>query len=95
MPIDLIAEFEKRQLFKKQGEAVTAPEPLRQPIEDCIAAQHARSSLSLDTMTSEQAAQFDWEMRELLLPFAQDDCVTMQITGRVVWGKPLAPPEGE
>ena len=95
VPIDLIAEFEKRQLFKKQGEAVTAPEPLRQPIEDCIAAQHARSSLSLDTMTSEQAAQFDWEMRELLLPFAQDDCVTMQITGRVVWGKPLAPPEGE
>lgn len=95
VPIDLIAELEKRRLFQKQGEAVTAPEPLRQPIGEFIAAQHARSSLSLDTMTSEQAARFDREMRELLLPFAQDDCVTMQITGRVVWGKPLALPEGE
>ena len=55
----------------------------------------ARFQDQSDTMTSEQAAQFDREMRELLLPFAQDDCVTMQITGRVVWGKPLAPPKGE
>ena len=94
VPIDLMAEFEKRRLFQRQGEATTAPEPLRQSIEDWIAAQHARSSLSLDTMTSEQAAQFDAEMREALLPFAQDGFVTMQIAGHIVWGKPLAPVEG-
>ncbi len=93
MPVDLIAEFEKRRLFQKQGEAFTAPEPLRQSIEDWIAAQHARSALSLDTMTAEQAAQFDAEMYESLLPFAQNGYVAMQIVGHIVWGKPLAPDE--
>jgi ubiquinone/menaquinone biosynthesis C-methylase UbiE len=89
-PIDMIAEFEKYQLFQKQGERVTVPVPLRQTIEDYTAAQHARSSLSLDTMTTEQATAFDAEMTALLAPFAREGLITVQVVGRVVWGKPLA-----
>ena len=88
-PVDLIAEFEKYGLFQKQGERVTSPVPLRQTIADYTAAQHARSALSLDTMTAEQAAQFDAEMAALLAPFAQDGVITVQVAGHVVWGRPL------
>lgn len=91
VPVDMIAELEKYRLFQKEGESVTAPEPLRQSIEDYIAAQHARSALSLDTMIAEQATQFQAEMRELLQPFAQDGLLTLNIAGHIVWGRPLAP----
>lgn len=90
VPIDMIAEFEKYQLFQKQGEYTTAPVPMQQAIADYTAAQHARSSLSLDTMNTEQAAQFDAEMAALLAQFARDDMITVDVTGHVVWGKPLA-----
>jgi trans-aconitate methyltransferase len=88
-PVDLSAEFERYQLFQKQGEHVTAPIVWQQTIEDYIAAQHARSALSLDTMTAEQAAQFNAEMHTMLTPFAQNSILTAKIVGRVVWGKPL------
>lgn len=42
VPVDLIVEFGKRRLFQIQGKATTAPESLRQSIEDWIAAQHAQ-----------------------------------------------------
>lgn len=90
VPIDMIAELEKYQLFQKQGERATASVSTQQAIEDYTAAQHARSSLSLETMTTEQAAQFGAEMAELLAPFAQDGVVTIDIVGHVVWGKPLS-----
>ncbi len=89
-PVDLVAELEQYHLFQKQGERVTAPVAWRQTIADYIAAQHARSALSLETMSSAQAAQFARDMQALLSPYAQDGYVTMQITGRVVWGKPLS-----
>ncbi len=88
-PVDLIAELERYHLFQKQGEQVTAPVAWRQTIADYIAAQHARSALSLETMTASQAAQFASEMQALLSPHAQNGQLTMQIIGRVVWGKPL------
>jgi len=95
LPIDLIATFEQRGLFQKLGEALTAPEPLQQPVEAFIASQHARSSLSLDTLGPQRALQFEREMRELLEPFAREHLLTMQIAGHLVWGKPCAPPIGE
>lgn len=90
VPVDLIGELEKYHLFQKLGEFVTEAEPLRQTIAEYIAAQHARSALSLDTMTAEQVAQFGAQMRELLQPFAQDGVLTFNIAGRIVWGRPLA-----
>lgn len=88
-PVDLIAEFEKYQLFQKHGEHVTTPVVLRQTIADYTAAQHARSALSLDTMTSEQATRFGAEMHALLTPFAQNGMLDIHIVGHIVWGKPL------
>lgn len=88
-PVDLIAVFKQYQLFEKFGEHTTAPIPLKQTIDDYIAAQHARSALSLDTMSAEQAVQFAAQMRELLLPFSQEEMLTIDIVGHIVWGKPL------
>ncbi len=87
-PFDWIAELEKYQLFQKLGERKTAPVLVSQRVEDYIAAQHARSTLSLDTMTAEQAAQFDTEMQALLLPFTQDGFLTFSVVGGITWGKP-------
>lgn len=93
--IDLIAAFERRGLFQKLGEALTAPECLQQPVEAFIAAQHGRSSLSLDTLGPGRAQQFEDEMRELLTPFAQENLLSMQVAGHLIWGKPRAPLRGE
>jgi 2-polyprenyl-3-methyl-5-hydroxy-6-metoxy-1,4-benzoquinol methylase len=88
VPFDWITELEKYQLFQKLGERKTAAVSVRQTVEDYVAAQHARSSLSLETMTAEQAAQFDTEMQALLLPFAQDSLLTFSVVGGITWGKP-------
>lgn len=88
-PVNLIAVFEQYQLFQKQGERFTAPVPWQQTIDDYITAQHARSALSLDTMMAEQATQFRAEMYAMLTPFASDGVLTINLVGRVAWGKPL------
>jgi len=94
-PVDLIAVFAQYQLFQKLGERTTASLPLQQTIDEYIAAQHARSALSLDTMTSEQAAQFHAEMHALLLPFSSDGVLTVEVAGHVVWGRPLSGEESK
>jgi ubiquinone/menaquinone biosynthesis C-methylase UbiE len=90
VPFNWVDELEKHHLFQQLGHHETAPVPMQQSIEDYIAAQHARSSLSLDAMTSEQAAQFDTEARELLAPYAQDGLLTFDVVGGVRWGRPLS-----
>jgi trans-aconitate methyltransferase len=90
VPIDLIALWEQYHLFQKLGARKTAAVPMQQTVEDYIAAQHARSSLSLEAMTAEQAAQFDAEMQALLTPFAQNGVLTFSVVGGVTWGKPLS-----
>ncbi len=89
LPFDWVAELEKYHLFQKLGERQTEPVSVRQTIEDYIASQHARSSLSLESMTPEHAAQFDAQMQALLLPFAQDGMLTLPVVGGITWGKPL------
>jgi trans-aconitate methyltransferase len=87
-PYNWIAALEQERLFQKLGECQTTPVSVSQTVEDYIAAQHARSTLSLDAMTTEQATQFDREMEALLLPFAQDGLLTFGVAGGVIWGKP-------
>ncbi len=89
LPFDWITELEKYQLFKKLGERETEAILVRQTIEDYIASQHARSSLSLESMTPEHAAQFHAQIQALLLPFAQEGMLTLPIVGGITWGKPL------
>jgi trans-aconitate methyltransferase len=92
-PIDLIVTLIQHNLFQEVGETQTAPQPQPQSIVDYIAAQHARSALSLETMTSEQATQFDAELHTLLLPHSDNGEIMMQIVGHVVWGKPIGSQE--
>ena len=88
VPFDWIVELEKYGLFQKLGERETASVSVKQTVEDYIAAKHARSILSLDTMTTEQATQFDTEMQALLLPYALDGLLTFSVVGGITWGKP-------
>ncbi len=90
IPIDMITEFERHGLFTKIGQSVTKAVALQQTVEDYIAAQHARSACSLETMTPAQANQFDKQMHELLTPFARKGILTIQVIGNVIWGKPSA-----
>jgi len=87
-PFDWVAELEKERLFQQLGYRLTAPVSVSQTVEDYIAAQHSRSTLSLDTMTAEQATQFDREMQALLMPFAQNGLLTFSVVGGMRWGKP-------
>jgi hypothetical protein len=87
-PFDWVSALEKERLFQQLGYRLTTPISVKQTVEDYIAAQHARSTLSLDTMTAGQAAQFGREMQALLLPFAQDGLLTFNVVGGIRWGKP-------
>ena len=94
VPFDWIVELEKYGLFQKLGERETASVEVSQTVEDYIAAKHARSILSLDTMTTEQATQFDTEMQTLLLPYALDGLLTFSVVGGISWGKPKSGARG-
>jgi ubiquinone/menaquinone biosynthesis C-methylase UbiE len=94
VPYDMIAELEKHRLFQRLGEQKTAAISEQQTVEDYVAAQHARSSLSLESMTAEQASQFDTEMQALLLPYAQNGILTFDVVGGITWGKPKSGERG-
>jgi trans-aconitate methyltransferase len=85
----VIPGLEQYGLFHYLGERATAPLLVKQPVEDYIAAHYAYSSLA--GMSDEQAARFEQEMRELLMPFAQDGLLSFSVVATVVWGKPCDP----
>jgi SAM-dependent methyltransferase len=89
-PYDTIEELERRGLFTKVGEQRTAPMPFTQPVDDYIESFHARNGFSRERMSQEMADAFDNELRRLLVGFCPDGNVTMQVTARVVWGRPQA-----
>lgn len=90
VPIDLSAELQKLKLFQPLRQRTTMPVLMRQTVEDYISAQHARSALSLDTMTADGAAQFDGEMYRLLSQYTLDGYLTLSVVGEIIWGKPLS-----
>jgi ubiquinone/menaquinone biosynthesis C-methylase UbiE len=88
IPYDWIDDLATHHLFEPLGEQKTAPVSVQQSVEDYIAAQHARSSLSLEAMSAENALRFDVEMQALLVPFAQEDLLTLTVVGGITWGRP-------
>jgi ubiquinone/menaquinone biosynthesis C-methylase UbiE len=87
---DMIGQLERQHLFQRLGEDTTAPITQRQSIEEHIGRQHSRSGFSLDQMPREQAERFSAEARALLFPFADQEILTLEIVGHIVWGKPLS-----
>jgi trans-aconitate methyltransferase len=88
---DLIAELTVRGLFEEVGEHATEPGTFVQLVEDYINSFHSMSSLSLERLTPDAAADFDAKLRVILAPYAVDGAVTLQPYGHVVWGRPLRP----
>ncbi|MGH7964333.1 MAG: class I SAM-dependent methyltransferase, partial [Candidatus Binatia bacterium] len=65
-PINIVSKMQEAGLFQTLGMRRTAPLLKKQRVADYIDAQHARSSLSLDTMSKNEAEGFMSEMRSLL-----------------------------
>jgi SAM-dependent methyltransferase len=84
---DLVAELERRHLFREQGRREVGPVPFEQSIEDYVGAFHSRSSFSLERMSPADAETLDQEVRDLVQQYAKDDMLQLQTTGSVVWGR--------
>lgn len=85
---DMIEQLEQAHLFQRWGEYTTAPLTQYLTIEEHIGRHHSRSSFSLDQIPREQAERFSAEARALLSPFANQEILTQEIVGQIVWGKP-------
>ncbi len=88
-PVNLIEEWEKRNLFKKFGEAQTAPVPFAQSLHDYIESFHATSSLSRKSLGKEAAAGFDNEVSKLVSRYITNGQVEVQVYATIVWGRPI------
>jgi SAM-dependent methyltransferase len=90
VPVDLIAELSRRELFTKVGEWRSAPYDFAQSVEDYIEALHSTSSFSRERMPLADVAALDDALRALLASHASDGRVTRQVVGHAVWGTPHA-----
>ena len=79
-------ELEVGGFFHKQGERATAPVPFFQSIDDFIEGLHSHSSW--EHMDQQKAADFDQQMRTLLLHYHKDGILPLQVIGLVIWGTP-------
>jgi len=79
-------ELEAHGLFHKHGERETAPVPFFQAIDDFIEGLH--SHFSQEHLGPQQAADFDQQMRTLLLHYHNDGILPLQVVGFVIWGTP-------
>jgi trans-aconitate methyltransferase len=91
-PYDLIQELEERGLFRRVGSQRTEPVPYMQTIDEYIESFHARASLAWGRMTTDAAAAFDSEVRELVSRFSPEQ-IELRLVTEVVWGIPLDPGE--
>jgi len=88
-PYDLVAELVQRDLFHPAGETTTRPLLFRQPIAGYVESFHAMNGFSRDRMAAAAAQAFDAAVELLLRPFCPDGLVTLQVSARVVWGRPM------
>lgn len=83
-----VAELEARGFFLRQGQQETAPVPFLQSLDDFIEGQHSRSGLAPERMGAQDVAEFDQQVKALLLQFHPDGMLPLQVVATVVWGKP-------
>ncbi len=87
--LDVVEELEKRGFFRKLGEKETAPVPFIQSVDDFIEGLHSRSGFARERMGQQEAADFDEQVRTLLLRYHSDGMLPLQVVGTVTWGRPL------
>ena len=90
-PYDLIDELDSRGLFDVRGKKSTWPVPFSQTVDDYIDSIHARNGFSRDRMTPEAAAEFDREVRALLMTHHPDGRIRGRNQAHIHWGKPRLP----
>ncbi|MCI0577434.1 MAG: class I SAM-dependent methyltransferase [Chloroflexi bacterium] len=93
-PVELIDELVKRQLFDLYGLAQTLPEPFTQSVGDYVESFHGRASFSRERMPAAAAKEFDNAI-QVLLREDNRDAVTLSVTARIAWGKPLHNPKSK
>ncbi len=85
---DLVAELERRGLFREHGRAETDAVPFRQAVDEYVESFHARASLSWERMAPDDAAAFDSALRQLVVQRV-GDAVELAVHATIVWGKPV------
>jgi len=86
---DLIAELERRGLFRALGRATTAPEPFVQSVDEYVESWHSTATLARERMGGDAAA-FDAAVRQLVVERI-GDTIRWDLTASILWGKPLRP----
>jgi hypothetical protein len=80
-------ELARRGLFRELGEMQIAPVPFAQPVDDYIAAFHARNGLARERMGA-SAAAFDAALAAILAPHCPDGVVHLKVGAGLIWGEP-------
>ena len=88
-PYNMMAMLEEQKRFKVVAVKTCSPVEMTQSVEDFLKAEHSRSSLSIEGMTPERAAEFDQKFREILKPYTQNGMITYPVSTKISWGKPL------
>ena len=87
-PYNLVEELEERHLFQQQGRLRTSSSLFTQSLDSYIHSIHSRNGFSRERMDEAAAQAFDAEVRKLLIPFLQDDRLTLPVFDEIVWGVP-------
>jgi len=87
---DLVAELERRGLFREKGRRRTEPEPFAQPVADYVESFHSRNGFSRERMSARAAAEFDAALSAAVARHAPDAVVRAAGRALVVWGTPLS-----
>jgi SAM-dependent methyltransferase len=85
----VLAEIERRGLFRLHGSHETEAVPVRQSIDSWVESFHARNGFSRERMETEAAAAFDAEMRQVIRRYCPDGVVELPVGARILWGRPL------
>jgi hypothetical protein len=86
-PYDLASELATRGLFIEAGREECSEPRFSQSIDDYVESFHSRNGFSRERM-GETAADFDRELRELVLEHMPSGRVDAKVVTTVIWGLP-------
>jgi SAM-dependent methyltransferase len=87
--LTVAGELESRGLFQQAGVIEVEAQPFRQPVEGWIEAVHAANGFSRDRMDKSTSAEFDRQIRDIIVKYCPGGEVEQMVGARVVYGKPL------
>jgi SAM-dependent methyltransferase len=86
-PYDLASELATRELFTEAGRKECSEPRFSQSIDDYVESFHSRNGFSRERMGA-SAADFDRELRELVLGHMPSGRVEAKVVTTVIWGRP-------